>query len=451
MTLAVACAMAFGCDDAPADPDAGPPMEDGGPGTPDSGPPPDAGPGGDGNNSFEEADPVTLGMPITGQAIAQPRDRDYFTFEGTEGQWIWITTDANPMDRLDMVDTVLTLYDASMTQIAENDDAVPRANTDSEIVTRLPATGTYYVLVQEFSTWAGETDEGMPSFEYDLSVAELSPSAAFVNVDAEGGDDAGSAQAIGYAGTDFDFGFLLGDLRDDTDVDVYSFSVTAARPNAQFAVLPSGSEGTGSTVTPSALWVTDSTGATIIGRIDPSQLEELTPALPEGDYLLWVDHGGAAGADDFYVIKAFRFAQDNPPETDDVMNNVALTPDTIALVDDDDPPDGIRNGFVLAMLPDGDTDYFSVDVMDGEVVSVFCGSRTGGSGVIDLQAALMDSTGTTVIEMSTETATEPVLIDGATVSGAGTYLVRLTKGSQDTEVTGDWVRCGIAAGPPASP
>ena len=84
-------------------------------------------------------------------------------------------------------------------------------------------------------------------------------------------------------------------------------------------------------------------------------------------------------------------------------------------------------------------------------MSVFCGSRTAGSGVVGLQAALTDSTGTTVIEMDSESATEGVAIEEASVSAAGTYLLRLTKGSQDPMVSGDWVRCGVLVGPPAAP
>lgn len=444
MTLVLAGAMAFGCDDAPADPDAGPDMEDSGP-TPmvDSGPTPDAGPGGDGNDSFGEADPITLGMPAEGRAISEPGDLDYYSFEGTEGQWISITTEANPDDDPEMVDTVLTLYDASMSQIAENDDAIPRANTDSEIITRLPADGTYYVLVQEFSTWFGDPDEGMPSFQYDLVVAELNTGSPAVTADAEGGDDVASAQALGYNVSAMgDFGLLVGGLRDASDVDVFSFSITADKPFPQFTILPGGTEGMGSTATPTAVWVTDDTGAPVIGRIDPSQLDELSPALPEGDYLFWVEHGGTEGANDFYVIKAFRFTQDNPAETE--PNDDAASAEALTFADDDG--DGVRTGFFLAMLPDGDTDFFSIDVMDGEPVSIFCGSRTGGSGVVDLEVALTESDGSTVIESATETATEAVAIEEAAVSGAGTYLVRLTKGSQDAEVTGDWVRCGVALG-----
>jgi hypothetical protein len=414
--------------------------------TADEGVPDMGDPSGDGNDSFETADPIELGTPVADAVIDPAGDQDFYSFTGEEGQWVILSTEANPDDDPEMVDTVLTLYDSSMTQIAENDDGIPRFNTDSEIITRLPAAGTYYVRVLEFSDWADDTPEGMASFTYELLVAALDPDAVGVTVDAEGGDDVASSQNIGLStSADGDFGLLVGDLRDGSDVDVYSFSVTASKPNAQFTVLPADVDGNGSTALPSAVWVTDMAGTEIIGRVDPSALPELSPGLPEGQYKLWIEHGGSAGSNDFYVLKVFRLTSDNPPEEDEVANGVAATAEPLTLADDDG--DGISNGFILAELPDADVDHFSFAVEAGDVVSAFCGSRTAGSGVIDLTATITDVTGVTELGSDTETATEAVAIEELDVGGAGTYLLRLEKDSQDAEVTGDWVRCGVAVGP----
>ena len=450
-------ALALGCDGERPDPDGGP-TEDGGPG--DSGQPPDTGPGGDGNDTFAEADPIEVGTPAEDRSIATPGDLDYYSFAGTAGQWIVITTTATP--ETNMLDTVLTLYDASMTKIAENDDAQPRGTgataTNSEIITRLPADGTYYVLVQEFSSWdPDETPEGMSSFRYTLSVAPLNVTADVVNEDAEGGDDAASAQALTFNNTtDGDFNVTVGTFEDATDVDVYSFNIAADRRSIRFVLMPVGSDGYGSTTTPARMWVTNADGSEIIARIDPAALAmpqapaDVNPPLPAGDYLFWVD-AGPAGANDFYVIKTYRSPTDNDPETMETENDVAATAEAITLEAVTGTPE-VRRRFVLSMLPDGDTDHYSVALNDGEALSVYCGSRTGGSGVVDLTAAVLDATGATELATATETATEPIALeDAVTASGATTYLVRLTKASQDAEVTGDWARCQIRAAPPASP
>lgn len=430
--------------------------------SPDAGPGGDSGPGdsglrpdtgmmmtGDGNDSFADADPITL-TETTSDSIRTPGDLDYFSFTGTAGQWIAINTTANPDDDPAMVDTVVTLFDSSMTQIAENDDAFPRANTDSEIIIRLPADGTYYLLVQEWSTWAGEPDEGMASFTYDLDVNELAEvSGGAINLDHEGGDDLASAQALMFRSvTGGDVAFLMGTANDGTDVDVYSFSVVAGRPNIQFTIMPAGTDGYGSTGQPARLWITNAAGDQVIARIATSALDELNPSLPAGDYLLWVDSPASLGSNPFYVIKGFK-AGDNPAEAADVTNDVAVTPEAITFAAGAEPM--TRVGYILAQLGTTDTDFYSIDVMAGEQVSVYCGSRTSGSGVVDLQAAVLDATGTTTLGMATETAAMPIAIADLAVPAAGTYLVRLTKASQDAVVTGEWVRCGIVLAPPAAP
>ncbi|NIR36690.1 MAG: hypothetical protein GWO04_14375, partial [Actinobacteria bacterium] len=228
--LALAAAMATaGCGDDDGTTDDMGTMEDMFVGTdaaPDEGVPDMGETTGDGNDSFDTADAIELGTPVEGAVIDPAGDQDFYSFTGAADQWVIISTDANPDDDPEMVDTVLTLYDSSMTQIAENDDSIPRFNTDSEIITRLPAAGTYYVVVQEFSDWADDTPEGMASFTYDLLAAELDPDAVGVTVDAEGGDDLASSQSIGLStSANGDFGLLVGDLRDGSDVDVYRFSV----------------------------------------------------------------------------------------------------------------------------------------------------------------------------------------------------------------------------------
>jgi hypothetical protein len=438
MMILASLLVAMGCDGGGGGTDGGPMGGDACVTCPDGGPPPppvDGGPTGDGNDSFATATPLELGAPESG-VINPAGDRDYYSFEGTAGQWIQIFTEANPDDDPALVDTVITLYDSSMRQIAENDDSVPRVNTDSELTVRLPSTGRYYVLVQEYSTWAGETAEGGRTFEYDLTVGQLNESEDAVNVDAEAGDDAASAQALTFfsgmgGGT---FSLIAGTL-DAGDVDVYSFSMPAGGGSYSVNVMPSGSTGNGSTATLASAWITSADGSEIIARITPTAMRgELAPALAEGDYLLWVSQGGAAGANDFYVLKAFG-GGDNPPEAMEAANDVPATAETLTL-------NAERSGFVLARLTEGDVDHFSFTTMGAERVSVACGSASLGSGVQGLSAALVNQAGDTVITTMNE-GPMGVLINAQAVPTAGTYLLRLTSTGQSPEVTGNWVRCGV--------
>ncbi|MCB9594840.1 MAG: PPC domain-containing protein [Sandaracinaceae bacterium] len=457
--------LAIGCDGTPAPTDGGGGDTDGGVGTDsgmmmmtDSAVPPT----GDGNDTFADADPIEVGAADPTMArIGTPGDLDYYSFEGTAGTWIIVSTEANPDDDPMMVDTVVTLYDSSMTMIAENDDSVPRFNTDSELITRLPSDGTYYVLVQEFSSWrAGETPEGQADFNYSLSVAELNLTAAAVTVDGEGGDDVASAQAArlpaNTAGT-ADFGIIIGDFEDATDVDVYSFTIAPGRASARALMMPSGAAGYGSTTAIGRMWITNADGSETIARLavmesDTLNLTSIWPPLPAGDYNLFVEASGAPGSNGFYVLKGFRFAEDNPPEdtATETANDDPATPQ--ALTVEADPDDAtIRRGYILAQLGDGDTDHFSFNAMATEEINVYCGSATAGSGVMGLSAAVLDSTGAMTLRMQNETATATIGIENLAVPAMGTYLVRLTKTGQSPEVTGTWVRCAVVLAPPAAP
>jgi hypothetical protein len=105
-----------------------------------------------------------------GTAVINPAgDDDFFTFTAEAGQWLQLSTDANPDDDPAMIDPVVTLYNADgSTQLAEADDQTPRVTVDSELFYRVETAGTYCVRVQEFSDWNGDTPEGDPSYSFRL-------------------------------------------------------------------------------------------------------------------------------------------------------------------------------------------------------------------------------------------------------------------------------------------
>ena len=450
-SLSIAALVMAGCDgDPPADADAGPvDAATGDADTTDSGS--DA--GAPDNDSFETATTIAIDAEESAADEINPRmDVDYFRFDGTAGQWVAIFTSSTMPDAGNRVDTVITLYDASMTQIAENDDALPRADVDSEVILKLPATGTYYVRVQEFSTWAPEMVEdgpqGGPSYDYTLVVITLDEENPRVRIDPETGDDAASAVTAAVTGN---VGFLLGDFDAPGDVDVFRFNTAgrATLPQSLFvAVMPTGPMGYGATGTIARVWVTDDAGTTIFarGEVGPDAPEFQPTFLTAGPQLLWVEApAGAAGANDHYVIKLL-FRGDNPPEG--AADNDTLA--TAAMLRLNPIMDATgENGFVLAQLAEGDVDYYGFDVMAGRTLSIACGSRNSGSGVLDLTAELRDESDA-VLAMDGETATENAFIDAFAVPGAGRYYLRISSSGQDPEVTGAWVRCGVTAAPPAA-
>jgi len=402
----------------------------------------------DGNDTFAEAVALTLGAATGAMAtIGTVEDKDYFSFAATANQWIIITTTANADDDDTKVDTFITLFDSTMTAVAANDDAVPRASTDSELIFHAVTAGTYYIEVQEFSDFTDMSPEAHPADMYELEVAALNIPIAGVTEDAETGNDAASATPLEFfaAGN----GILVGTYAAVDDVDVFSITTTALQI-VQATFMPAGATGYGSTTPPRSAWVTAMDGTTILARIsDLTMLNEISPSLAAGSYLLWIDRpAGTVGSNDFYVSKVFRGAE-NTPEAAEATNGVLTTPELVTLTVPMGST-GLRNGFIIAQLGDGDVDHFAIDVLAGEQAGVSCGAETSGSGVRGLNVALLDSTGTVVAMMNETTAASGAIIPATTVA-PGRYLVRLTKTAQDAAVTSTWVRCGLRATVPAAP
>ena len=402
----------------------------------------DSGVAGDGNDSFDQAQDVGLdvnaGYPA---AIDRPSDRDYYYFEGTAGTFVRVYTNSYLTNDGDRVDSVLRLYDAARSQVAENDDSVPRANVNSEIIYRIPADGRYYIEVLEWSDWAGDPPEGRPDFSYIVYARTVKDMDVGSTIEAERGNDAASAIGAELASRT---GLVCGTFDAVDDVDVFHFTLggEAADRYLHIESMPSGPMGYGSTTPIGQVWLTDATGADVIARADLSgEATAFMPSTELGDYLLFVQHaGGGAGANDFYAFKPFLYAE-NTPETEPNDTFEAAEPRALTFRE----AQMNRADFILAHVPDGDVDYFKVSPAANETLTVVCGSRTLGSGVQGLSVTLLDDLGAT-LATATETETEALRLEDQVVTSTS-VVVRLSKTGQAADVSGDYVRCGLFANP----
>ena len=406
---------------------------------------------GDGNDSFETAESLTINRGLNG-VIDPEGDVDYYSFAGEAGVWVTTYTEANPNDQDELIDTVITLYDSEQVQLAENDNLAERNAADSSMIMRLPYTGTYYLKVQDRSTWAlNQNPRGGRNFTYRVVVATMNMDATQVNVEMETGNDEASAQDLGW--TEGGSGYILGGLTNPQDVDVYAFSVAEpdegqpVEGHLEVDVRTPGVSGNGATSAVGRIWITNAANTDTIARVRYSRsITGIEPALPPGDYLLWVNHPSRdsaiavpPGDNDFYVM-TLRLRGDNVPEAAEETNDERGTPEPVELTDQGG---GRRSGFILAQLGDGDVDHFGVTALDSEgTMSVVCRSRLAGSGIRGLKAELWTAGAAERIAQDTEGA-EMVYIQNASIEGGAEYIVRLSKSGQEDDVSGVWVRCGI--------
>jgi hypothetical protein len=410
---------------------------------------------------FDDAKPVTIGDPNgEGEVLATPGDHDFFKFEATAGQWYRVRTIANAADDPMDIDTVIRVYDAPTmgAHIAENDDGVPRTSTDSEVLFRAATTGTHYVEVLEYSEWDGDPNtpaEGMPSFQFNVAVDLVDSAAgdAVIEPASDPGDVAGSAMTakLGMFG-----GSMLGLFKDMADVDVYKIDVPAqvGTANLTAAAAPAGPAGYGSTAPVGRLWITDAAGTQVLARIDTARIDSLAEAAPPvvggQSYLLWVERAaGAGGANPFAVARAVLFVE-SPAETEGAgggQNDTAAGAQALTM--ESDGAGGARGGIVARLSTMSDVDYFSFPVMDaGHRITVSCSAARSGSGVVGLKVQVHKPNDTPVALGTTESNDADLLVQDLNPGGMGTYYLRLSKASQDPEIAGDFVRCGVFVGPP---
>jgi hypothetical protein len=124
------------------------------------------------NNTLKQAQPVELPVIINGR-VDRPNDWDVFRFAGVAGQTVVAEVYARRLDS--PLDSVLKLTDAKGKLLAWNDDhedlgsGVNTHHADSYLLTRLPATGIYYVHLGDTAHNGGE------EYAYRLRISEAQP------------------------------------------------------------------------------------------------------------------------------------------------------------------------------------------------------------------------------------------------------------------------------------
>jgi hypothetical protein len=399
---------------------------------------------GDPNGTMDRATALHVGdFPGVFDSFDGREDKDFFSFDGAEGQWASIRS----VDRsgLSLADTPLSLYGPDRARLAGNRYAPSLLGEDllARIITRLPVAGRYYIEV---------SDPGAPPVAYDLSqpyrisVVDANVTDGYtVNVEGAAPTPARFVH-VSTTNVDVEDVFLTGSYETEDDVDAFTIDVAeGAARLVDVKVDTDGKSGNGSTTPAGTIWITDSMGMTVLGKIDASAGQtSLTPPLDVGRYVLWTRHPATnLGANDFYVVRAL-IAPDNPVETSDATNGSLESAEPLS-IEPLDPSSTQLQAFVLFHIGEGDVDYFRFDGKPGQTASISCVSGTDGSGVVGLHLSARNDADESLAD-ATETSSEPISLDGVPIADSGKLYLRLWKDGQLPDVAGDWGRCVISAG-----
>ncbi len=418
----------------------------------------------DGNDTMETATAITLGAAAVQANLSPPGvDVDWYKFDGTAGQPIVILTQAKTgADKFDVAypDLVITLYDASGTQLAEQDDPTPSTSNDPFLLTVLPSAGTYFLRVLECNQWekggsANCSDASLiTNKNYALSVSELAFTSPGEIKEAEPNGDAATATALTFSPNTANPGHYylsttLGTFADGSDVNVYSLTVpsdlsvdTGARAVANFYPQPAGTDGNGSTTTMGEVYLTTAADpTTIVAKVDVSVGASFDVPVSVGtDYLAFYARAASpTGSNDFYFDLP-GFSSGNPLEVNEVANGSLATPDALT-----ESTSKAGSFYIEGDLAPADLDHFSVTVpaTNADTVSVACGAQRSGSGLRGFTMELLKSDGTSIASM-VEAADKDALIDKSPVPAGETKLVlKVSATSQAADVTSTFYRCGV--------
>jgi len=340
---------------------------------------------GDRNNAREEAQLVEDG-DITELYIAPAGDVDWFRFNGSQGDLIYIAASAEDTDNLDCL---VTYYDSDGNEIGFGDDfeRVNGVAPDARFYSGVPANGTAWFSVQDKRGWANDPTDpptGGSGHQYQVFFARVGGSAGAL-LAAEPNDtstDATPWEVSEYA-TNYNLG---GGLAPSGDVDWLAVDVVQGEVLRLYGFPGSGSQGT----TRVTAYLSD--GATAIRSYEGLtwELEHRAwiPVLETGTYYLEVqDSAGGGGFDYWYFLHAAKndLADGYPAEVE--PNDASASAGALGL----SPGAGSSDSTTLwgRIGEAGDEDYFSLTAAAGDRLSVTF-ARTAHGEVTEVQARLVN-------------------------------------------------------------
>jgi hypothetical protein len=426
---------------------------------------------GDRDDDFATARPLALSEIFEGK-LSPTGDVDFFVFEGKAFQILEILTGAETLDDVSFddryIDTRITLFDADHNPIAENDDRIPEATADSDLVTRLPRDGTYFIRVADCWSVAEDPEASCrPSkvktdVDYKILMEELDAAFTYTTFDGEKGDDPTTFDNLFYPDPEdaIVHGQVFGTFASAADIDVFAFNLPPTvkgdpgeRAGASFWVFPGGKLGTGSTTDVGRAYITDAADPmTVLAEIapDPSGTVRLAPPVEVNkSYLLFLTrHPDRGGSNDFYVARHVGSAL-NPVEAKEAENDSLATAEPLFT---DEGGSSSPSFYIEGDLPAAgpDIDHFKAAVPVGLAgkgkVSVICSAHRVGSGLRGLTISLFDGNGSPIPhdpDRAKETIAKDAIADDVPIPAGVTDVVLKLQASYEPSVSGVFYRCGL--------
>jgi len=396
---------------------------------------------GDRDNTFADATVLLLNEDLTGEIFPEG-DLDLYAYESLSGdEWILISTTSDEEDP-NGLDTVVTVYAANGAVHHVMDDLGIWGITtyDTRMLVYLPTAGTWYIEVQDVSTWLGEEERGDVDWEYTLTVTESSSTTS----EPDSLQDPSVDRDLTSGTTIFQYGV---NLEEAGDVDHLAISM----PWPDAALMVTG---------PSSLSGSDSEPTVTITNPDGDEVLYLENVGIDGAHAMYLlpkattynvaatDARGRGGADHWFVLYIRTYTEGGSNdlfgtdyeievEPNDSLNDGWSPVQDGLIADDGTPYLGARIDGVLD--PADDEDWLTLSAVTGENLSARCWTTDLGSlGAFSIE--FTEPNGTYMGGVSWDQA-DPLEVYNIAVPADGDYGVRIFSPEGGPYGPGAWYRC----------
>jgi len=329
------------------------------------------------NNTLTTANSIVPDVTITG-TLTPTGDVDFFAFEANAGQHVTIDVDAQSLTSRSPADTIVTLYDSSGRQLAENDDE--SADTrDSLLRFTIPTAGRYAFRIRDVALRGG------PNFTYRarVTLAGSPPPSRFTESEPN--------NSIAQANTITPNVTVRGALDPAGDVDFFAFQASAGQ---RVRIDVAAKRLTPSSAADTIVALFDSSGRKLAENDDraPGQLDSLLEftVATAGRYAFSIRDFGNKGGPNFTYEVTVTLTGGAPARVNESEpNNTFAQAQTIT-------PDVLIVG---RLDPAGDVDFFSFSAAAGQRLTVDINARSlTPPSEADTVVTLFDSNGQPLAE-----------------------------------------------------
>lgn len=391
---------------------------------------------GDRDNTFQDATPILQNQRIDG-VIEPAGDLDFYAYDSPGGEWLRVET-TSP-DEEDSLDTVLSVYASTgALHLVMDDYATGSVTTyDSLAYVYLPTAGTWYVRVEDRSTWYDEDPRGGEDFAYTLELKTFTALTreADASTDPSVTVDVTSGTSIWAVGVNLeepgDSDWIEVTLPwGDAPLELYG---VASAPGSELDVLAR---------------VYDPAGDLVLEKEGLGPEGEASYFNAEGvSYLVEITDARGGGGDDHWASVYLRTRENGTTygmelEPNDTAETAGVLAGTISEADA-----GLYTwySFQGALGAEGDVDWYTFDLESTDYLSVLCSADSYGA-LGDLAVEVFAPDGASLGEYSdsdSDTTPDVYNLEPAQ-TGAATLVVRSEDG---TYGPGAYYRCLVLATP----